>query len=94
MPSPCVAICQLSAQPREDFNVNTEMLILEGREVHVGTWDAEPRDGGFDAHVLNDRADAMGFMVVTDWEYLDGRAYAVVERRRGKVPTGASDGPG
>ncbi len=83
MPSPCVAICQLSAQPREDFSVNTELLILEGKEVHVSTWDAEPRDGGFDAHVLNDRADALGFMVVTDWEYLDGRAYAVVERRGG-----------
>ena len=44
---------------------------------------AEPRDGGFDVHVLNDRVDALGFMVVTDWEFLDGRAYAVVERRSG-----------
>jgi len=25
--------------------------------------------------------DALGFMVVTDWEFLDGKAYAVVERR-------------
>ncbi|WP_427007402.1 hypothetical protein [Pseudarthrobacter sp. H2] len=83
MTSPCVAICQLSSQPQEDFDVNTELLILEGKEVRVGTWDAEPRDGGFDVHVLNDRVDALGFMVVTDWEFLDGRAYAVVERRPG-----------
>jgi hypothetical protein len=81
MTSPCVAICQLSDQPQEDFDVNTELLVLEGKEVHVSTWDAEPRDGGFDVHVLNDRVDNLGFMVVTDWEFLDGKAYAVVERR-------------
>ncbi|MHA7224138.1 hypothetical protein ACX80S_17785 [Arthrobacter sp. RHLT1-20] len=79
--SHCVAICQLSNQPREDFSVNTELLVLESGEVHVSTWDAEPRDGGFDVFVLNDRVDAAGFMVVTDWEFLDGKAYAVVERR-------------
>ncbi|XAS62739.1 hypothetical protein ACOM2C_04435 [Pseudarthrobacter sp. So.54] len=76
-----VAICQLSTQPAEDFNVNTELLVLDDGEVHVSTWDAEPRDGGFDVHVLNDRVDALGFMVVTDWEFLDEKAYAVVERR-------------
>lgn len=80
----CVAICQLSNEPQEDFSVNTELLVLERGEVHVSTWDAEPRDGGFDVLVLNDRADAAGFMVVTDWEFLDGKAYAVVERRSGK----------
>jgi hypothetical protein len=80
----CVAICQLSNQPQEDFNVNTELLVLENGEVHVSTWDAEPRDGGFDVFVLNDRVDAAGFMVVTDWEFLDGKAYAVVERRPGR----------
>ncbi len=84
MASHCVALCQLSTQPRADFDVNTELLILEGPEVHVATWDAEPRDGGFDVHVLNDRVDSLGFMVVTDWEFLDGRAYAVVERRTGR----------
>jgi hypothetical protein len=80
----CVAICQLSSQPQEDFSVNTELLVLENGQVHVSTWDAEPRDGGFDVHVLNDRVDALGFMVVTDWEFLDERAYAVVERRPGR----------
>ncbi|QCO98831.1 hypothetical protein FCN77_15385 [Arthrobacter sp. 24S4-2] len=79
----CVAICQLSDQPQEDFDVNTELLILEGRELHVATWDAEPRDGGFDDLVLNDRVSALGFMVVTDWAFLEGKAYAVVERRAG-----------
>lgn len=79
----CVAICQLSEQPQEDFDVNTELLILEGKELHVATWDAEPRDGGFDVLVLNDRVSALGFMVVTDWEFLEGRAYGVVERRAG-----------
>ncbi len=79
----CVAICQLSDQPQEDFDVNTELLILEGRELHVATWDAEPRDGGFDDLVLNDRVGALGFMVVTDWAFLEGKAYAVVERRAG-----------
>jgi hypothetical protein len=34
-------------------------------------------------HVLNDRVDALGFMVVTDWEFFDEKAYAVVERRPG-----------
>ncbi|MEC5182219.1 hypothetical protein [Arthrobacter sp. CG_A4] len=77
----CVAICQLSYQPQKDFNVNTELLVLENGEVHASTWDAEPRNGGFDVFVLNDRVDAAGFMVVTDWEFLDGKAYAVVERR-------------
>ena len=81
MNSHCVAICQLSSQPPEDFGVNTELLILDGRDVHVATWDAEPRDRGFDEHVLNDRVDALGYMVVTDWAFLDGKAYAVVERR-------------
>lgn len=76
-----VAICQLSGQPQEDFDVNTELLILEGDSVRISTWDAEPRDGGFDVRVLNDRTDALGFMVVTDWQFLDGKAYAVVERR-------------
>lgn len=85
MTSHCVAICQLSNQPQEDFDVNHELLILEGKEVHVSTWDTEPRDRVFDAHVLNDRVDALGFMVVTDWEFLDGRAYAVVERRPQRV---------
>ncbi len=80
----CVAICQLSNQPHADFGVNTELLVLENGEVHVSTWDAEPRDGGFDVFVLNDRVDAAGFMVITDWEFLDGKAYAVVERRPGK----------
>lgn len=84
MASPCVALCQLSTQPQADFDVNTELLVLEGQEVHVATWDAEPRDGGFDVHVLNDRVDSLGFMVVTDWAFLDGRAYAVVERRTGR----------
>jgi len=86
MNSHCVAICQLSNQPQEDFDVNTELLILDGRDVHVTTWDAEPRDGGFDEHVLNDRVDALGYMVVNDWAFLDGKAYAVVERRSGPVP--------
>ena len=27
----CVAICQLSNQPQEDFDVNTELLILDAR---------------------------------------------------------------
>ncbi|MET3812107.1 hypothetical protein [Arthrobacter sp. UYEF3] len=81
MNSPCVAICQLTDQPQGDFDVNTELLVLEEREIHVATWDAEPRDGGFDIHVLNDRVDSLGFMVVTGWQFLDGRAYAVVERR-------------
>ncbi|MEC5192124.1 MULTISPECIES: hypothetical protein [unclassified Arthrobacter] len=81
VPRHSVAICQLSTQPAEDFNVNTELLVLENGEVHVSTWDAEPRDGGFDIHVLNDRVDALGFMVVTDWVFLDEKAYAVVERR-------------
>mgnify|MGYP003299094428 CR=1 FL=1 len=67
----CVAICQLSSQPPEDFNVNTELLVLDDGDVHVSTWDAEPRDGGFDVHVLNDRVDALGFMVITDWEFFD-----------------------
>ena len=49
----------------------------------MSTWDAEPRDGGFDVHVLNDRVDALGFMVITDWEFFDEKAYAVVERRPG-----------
>ncbi|MBT2537900.1 hypothetical protein [Arthrobacter sp. ISL-69] len=79
----CVAICQLSDQLQEDFDVNTELLILEGKELHVATWDAEPRDGGFDMLVLNDRVSALGFMVVTDWEFLEEKAYAVVERRAG-----------
>jgi hypothetical protein len=83
MNSHCVAICQLSGQPKEDFDVNTELLILAADGVRVSTWDAEPRDGGFDIHVLNDRTDALGFMVVTDWQFLDGKAYAVVERRSG-----------
>lgn len=81
MNSHCVAICQLSDQPQEDFDVNTELLILDGQNVHVITWDAEPRDGGFDEHVLNDRVDALGYMVVSDWAFLEGKAYAVVERR-------------
>ena len=81
MNSHCVAICQLSTQPQEDFDVNTELLILDGQDVHVLTWDAEPRDGGFDEHVLNDRVDALGYMVVSDWAFLEGKAYAVVERR-------------
>jgi hypothetical protein len=80
----CVAICQLSSQQPEDFNVNTELVVLENGEVHVSTWDAEPRDGGFDVHVLNDRTDALGFMVITDWEFFDEKAYAVVERRPGR----------
>ncbi len=67
----CVAICQLSDQPQEDFDVNMELLVLEGKELHVATWDAEPRDGGFDILVLNDRVSALGFMVVTDWEFLE-----------------------
>ncbi|MEV7134828.1 hypothetical protein AB0N24_18275 [Arthrobacter sp. NPDC093128] len=79
----CVAICQLSDQPQEDFDVNMELLVLEGKELHVATWDAEPRDGGFDILVLNDRVSALGFMVVTDWEFLEEKAYAVVERRAG-----------
>ena len=78
-----VALCQLRSEPQEDFSVNTELLVLESGEVHISTWDAEPRDGGFDAHVLNDRVDALGFMVITDWEFFDGKAYAVVERRPG-----------
>jgi hypothetical protein len=77
----CVAICQPSGQPQQDFDVNTELLILEGDDVCISTWDAEPRDGGFDVRVLNDPTDALGFMVVTDWQFLDGKAYAVVERR-------------
>ncbi|MDQ0820835.1 hypothetical protein QFZ79_003208 [Arthrobacter sp. V4I6] len=81
MTSHCVAICQLSDQPQEDFDINTELLILEGDAVRISTWDAEPRDGGFDVKMLNDRTDALGFMVVTDWQFLDGKAYAVVERR-------------
>ena len=81
MTSQCVAICQLSDQPQEDFDVNTELLILEGDAVRISTWDAEPRDGGFDVQMLNDRTDALGVMVVTDWQFLDGKAYAVVERR-------------
>ncbi|MEO5993215.1 MAG: hypothetical protein ABIP92_06690 [Arthrobacter sp.] len=80
---PAVAICQLSNQPLADFSVNTELLVLENGEVHVSTWDAEPRDGGFDVRVLNDRVDTLGFMVITDWEFFDEKAYAVVERRPG-----------
>jgi hypothetical protein len=30
--------------------------------------------------------DALGYMVVNDWAFLDGKAYAVVERRSGPVP--------
>ena len=91
MNSHCVAICQLSTQPQEDFDVNTELLILDGGDVHVSTWDAEPRDGGFDEHVLNDRVDALGYMVVNDWAFLDGKPYAVVERRSGTVPAGRGE---
>ena len=86
MTSHFVAICQLSDQPQEDFDVNTELLILEGGAVRILTWDAEPRDGGFDVQMLNDRTDALGFMVVTDWQFLDGKAYAVVERRTSPKP--------
>ena len=88
MNSQCVAICQLSNQPKEDFDVNTELLILDGRDVHVATWDAEPRDRGFDEHVQNDRVDSLGYMVVNDWAFVDGKAYAVVERRSGPAPAG------
>ncbi|KRE80256.1 hypothetical protein ASG71_09745 [Arthrobacter sp. Soil763] len=84
MSSPCVAICQLSDPAQPDLDVNTELLVLEDNETHVLTWDAEPRDGGFDVHVLNDRVDALGFMVLADWQFLDGKAYAVVERRPGR----------
>jgi hypothetical protein len=59
------------------------LLVLEGDDLRISTWDAEPRDGGFDVRVLNDRTDALGFMVVTEWQFLDGKAYAVVERRTG-----------
>ncbi len=78
-----MAICQLSNQPLADFSVNTELLVLENGEVHISTWDAEPRDGGFDVRVLNDRVDTLGYMVITDWEFFDEKAYAVVERRPG-----------
>ncbi|MDQ0850038.1 hypothetical protein QFZ65_001976 [Arthrobacter sp. B3I9] len=33
----CVAICQPSGQPQQDFDVNTELLILEGDDVCIST---------------------------------------------------------
>ena len=51
----CVAVRQLSYQPKKDFNVNTELLVLENGEVHASTWDKEPRIGGFDVFAVVER---------------------------------------
>lgn len=76
-----VAVCQINDQPEDEQDFDMEIVILEGKELRVMKWKKDPAEVGFNFEAMTATAAAIGFDVVTDWECLDGRAFAVVQRR-------------
>lgn len=74
----CVAIAQLNDQPEDEDAYRSEVVILEGKELRIMRYNSE--SGAFGFSQLTAMARALGFEVVTDWEVLGGRAFAVVNR--------------
>jgi hypothetical protein len=79
--TPVVAICQLNDQPEDEQEFDMEIVILEGKELVVLKWKKDPSEVGFNFEGMTASVTVLGFDVVTDWECLDGRAFAVVQRR-------------
>lgn len=75
---PCVAVVQKNEQPEDEALYSQELVILEGKELHVVKY--TPDSIAFDFPQLTAMARSIGWQVITDWEVLDGRAFAVVER--------------
>lgn len=75
---PCVAVVQKNEQPEDEMTYSQELVILEGKELHVVKY--TPDSVVFDYPQLTAVARSIGWRVITDWEVLDGRAFAVVER--------------
>lgn len=75
-----VAICQINDQPEDEHEFDMEIVILEGKELRVMKWQQDKPEP-FNFPVMTATVGSLGFDVVTDWECLDGRAFAVVERR-------------
>lgn len=76
-----VAICQINDQPEDEKDFNMEIVILEGKELRILKWQKDPSEVGFNFPGMTAAVEGLGFTVVTDWECLDGRAFAVVDRR-------------
>lgn len=83
-----VAVCQINDQPEDEQEFDMEIVILEGKELRVMKWKKDSAEVGFNFEGMTGCVEALGFNIVTGWECLDGRAFAVVERRA--AGTGAS----
>ncbi|WP_018771490.1 hypothetical protein [Arthrobacter sp. 162MFSha1.1] len=75
---PCVAVVQKNEQPEDEETYSQELVILEGKELHIVKY--TPDSIAFDFVQLTTVARSIGWRVITEWEVLDGRAFAVVER--------------
>ena len=76
-----VAVCQINDQPEDEKDFDMEIVVLEGKELRVLKWKKDPSEVGFNFPAMTSLVESLGFEVVTDWECLDGRAFAVVDRR-------------
>jgi hypothetical protein len=76
-----VAICQINDQPEDEKEFDMEIVVLEGKELRILKWQKDKSEVGFNFPGMTAAVEGIGFSVVTDWECLDGRAFAVVERR-------------
>lgn len=87
---PCVAIAQLNDQPEDEDTYASEIVVLEGKELRIVKYNADP--GAFDFDQLTGLVPVLGFEIVVDWEVLDGRAFAVVNRVTPLPETGQQPG--
>lgn len=74
----CVAIAQLNDQPEDEDTYASEIVVLEGKELRTLKYNVGP--GAFDFDQLTGLTRVLGFEIVTEWQILDGRAFAVVNR--------------
>lgn len=85
----CVAIAQLNDQPEDEDTYRSEVVVLEGKELRILKYNTEP--GAFDFDQLTELTRVLGFGIVTPWEVLDGRAFAVVDRVTPLPATGSPE---
>ena len=74
-----VAVAQLNDEPDDENEYTSELVILEGKELRIAKYNRLA--GAHDYPALTALVDVLGFKVVTEWQALHGRAYAVVERK-------------
>lgn len=86
----CVAIAQLNDQTEDEDTFSSEVVALEGKELRI--LKHNPGAGAFDFDQLTGLVRVLGFEVITPWEVLDGRAFAVVNRVTPLAETGSVTG--